>query len=106
MRISLLMAMAMSLTVLSYPVTAAELSSGRYQIVAYQSSMLSIQSLVLLDTATGDTWLLDAAPAPLPDGSAGTKPTWFVLEKSTTPLVVAKPGRRASCVAAGPRLSE
>lgn len=93
MRSRLFIALAVSLGVASSHLTAAEAPAGRYQLAVYQPGVLG-QSLVLLDTATGDTWLLDTAPAPLPDGSSGTKPTWFALEKSPTPMPAARSSLR------------
>lgn len=67
MRSHLFVALAVSFGVASSYVAAAEAPAGRYQLVVYQPGVVG-QSLVLLDTTTGDIWLLDNAPAPLPDG--------------------------------------
>ena len=95
MRSHLFVALAVSLGVASSYVAAAEAPAGRYQLVVYQPGVVG-QSLVLLDTTTGDTWLLDNAPAPLPDGSSGTKPMWFGLQKSAASMPAARQSLRTA----------
>jgi hypothetical protein len=71
---------------LIFPIAAVAQTVGRYQIVIFQPGILQQQSALLLDTATGETWIL--AQEAGPDGKSTTRLSWFALDRNNAPAPI------------------
>ena len=75
--------MILAACVLAVPNTAVAQTTARFQITIFQPELLGQQSALLLDTTTGETWML--AEEVGPDGKPSTRLGWFALGRSNTP---------------------
>jgi hypothetical protein len=67
--------------------SGVDAAESHFQIIPYESGLVGHHDVILLDTQTGETWILGTVDQSSQDGRSGFTQEWFPIEKDKLPFV-------------------